>query len=61
MKILLCSVAKVELLVLKMKSGSRCIGCPVKTLGTNLDCAFKVLHSHNVDTNYSIQTSRKSY
>ena len=37
---LFCSVAKVESLVLKMEIWSCCIDCLVRTLSTNLDCAF---------------------
>ena len=40
-KMLFCSVAKVEPLVLKLKILSRCIDCLVKTLSNNLDCAFR--------------------
>ena len=40
-KILFCSVAKVEPLVLKRKIWLCCIDCFIKTLSTNLDSTFR--------------------
>ena len=61
-KMLVCYVAKMKPLVSKEKIWSRCIGCLVKTSSTNLDCTYAKSYAvNNMDTIYSMQTSRISH